>query len=122
MPLLTQVAMLPATIKQALALNVGQCINFPPDSVPLPRQRPARQLWPMRSLFLIDVYELNKQDNHFLAEFPTKQMAQIFCRQLHLSERKIVHLFFLKKMGHPRPLFLYFRLFNTQLTVNKCSI
>ena len=25
-------------------------------------------------------------------------------------------------MGHPRPLFLYFRLFNTQLTVNKCSI
>ena len=26
------------------------------------------------------------------------------------------------KMGHSRPLFLYFRLFNTQLTVNKCSI
>ena len=25
-------------------------------------------------------------------------------------------------MGHSRPLFLYFRLFNTQLTVNKCSI
>ena len=29
-------------------------------------------------------------------------------------------LFF--KMGHSRPLFLYFRLFNTQLTVYKCSI
>ena len=26
------------------------------------------------------------------------------------------------KMGHPRPLFLYFRLFKTQLVVNKCSI
>ena len=26
------------------------------------------------------------------------------------------------KMGHTRPLFLYFRLFNTQLTENKCSI
>ena len=26
------------------------------------------------------------------------------------------------KMGHSRPLFLYFCLFNTQLTVNKCSI
>ena len=31
-------------------------------------------------------------------------------------------MFFLKKMGHSRPLFLYFRLFNTQLTVHKCSI
>ena len=30
-------------------------------------------------------------------------------------------LFFLK-MGNSRPLFLYFHLFNTQLTVNKCSI
>ena len=29
---------------------------------------------------------------------------------------------FLKKVGHPRPLFLYFCLFNTQLTVNKWSI
>ena len=29
---------------------------------------------------------------------------------------------FLKKMGHSRPLFLYFRLFNAQLTVYKCSI
>ena len=29
---------------------------------------------------------------------------------------------FFKKMGHSWPLFLYFRLFNTQLTVNKCSI
>ena len=28
----------------------------------------------------------------------------------------------LKKMGHSRPLFLYFRLFYKQLTVNKCSI
>ena len=26
------------------------------------------------------------------------------------------------KMGHSRPLFIYFRLFNTQLTVNKSSI
>ena len=26
------------------------------------------------------------------------------------------------KMGHSRPLFLNFRLFNTQLIVNKCSI
>ena len=32
-------------------------------------------------------------------------------------------LLFLKKMGHSRPLFfLYFRLFNTQLTVNNSSI
>ena len=33
-------------------------------------------------------------------------------------------LFFLKikKLGHSRPLFLYFRLFYKQLTVNKCSI
>ena len=30
--------------------------------------------------------------------------------------------FFFKKMGHSWPLFLYFRLFNTQLTVYKCSI
>ena len=30
--------------------------------------------------------------------------------------------FFFWKMGHPRPLFLYFSLFNTWLTVNKCSI
>ena len=29
---------------------------------------------------------------------------------------------FFQKVGHSRPLFLYFRLFNTQLTVNKCSI
>ena len=29
---------------------------------------------------------------------------------------------FFKKMGHSWPLFLYFRLFNTQLTVNKCLI
>ena len=27
-----------------------------------------------------------------------------------------------KKIGHSRPLFLYFRLFYEQLTVNKCSI
>ena len=26
------------------------------------------------------------------------------------------------KMGHSQPLFLYFHLFNTQLTLNKCSI
>ena len=31
-------------------------------------------------------------------------------------------LFFFKKMGHSRSLFIYFRLFNTQLTVNKYSI
>ena len=31
-------------------------------------------------------------------------------------------LFFYKKMGHSRPVFLYFHLFNTQLTENKCSI
>ena len=31
-------------------------------------------------------------------------------------------LFFLKKMGHSWPIFLYFHLFSTQLTVNKCSI
>ena len=29
---------------------------------------------------------------------------------------------FFFKMGHSRPLFLYFRHFNAQLTVNKCSI
>ena len=33
-----------------------------------------------------------------------------------------LELFIFKKMDHSRPLFLYFRLFNTQLTVNKCSI
>ena len=31
-----------------------------------------------------------------------------------------IHIFL--KMGHPRALFLYFRLFKTQLTVNICSI
>ena len=36
----------------------GQCIDLPLplDSVPLSRQRPARQLWPMSSLFILDVY------------------------------------------------------------------
>ena len=29
---------------------------------------------------------------------------------------------FFKKMGHPRPLFIYFHLFYKQLTVNECSI
>ena len=48
--------MLPATIKQALVLNVGQCIDLPPGSVQLPRQQPLRQLWPMSGLFLLDVY------------------------------------------------------------------
>ena len=33
----------------------------------------------------------------------------------------VVNFFFLK-IGHSRPLFLYFRLFYKQLTVNKCSI
>ena len=32
------------------------------------------------------------------------------------------HLVSIFKMGHSRPLFLCFCLFNTQLTVNKCSI
>ena len=31
-------------------------------------------------------------------------------------------MFFLKKWAKPGLFFLYFRLFNTQLTVNKCSI
>ena len=31
-------------------------------------------------------------------------------------------IWFLKRMGHSGPLFLYFRLFYKQLTVNKCSI
>ena len=34
----------------------GQCIDSPPDSVPLPRQHPARQLCQLRGLFLLDVY------------------------------------------------------------------
>ena len=33
-----------------------------------------------------------------------------------------LQILFFKKMGHSRPLFLSFCLFNTQLTVNKCSI
>ena len=41
---------------------------------------------------------------------------------LFLNQYKIIFYWFFKKMGHSRPLFLYFRLFNTQLTVNKCSI
>ena len=31
-------------------------------------------------------------------------------------------IFFIFFLGHSRPLFLYFRLFNTQLTENKCSL
>ena len=34
----------------------GQCIDLPPDSVPLPRQQLDHQLWLMISLFLLDVY------------------------------------------------------------------
>ena len=36
----------------------GQCIDLLPDSVPLLRQLPAIQLWPMSGLFLLDVYDL----------------------------------------------------------------
>ena len=39
-----------------------------------------------------------------------------------LEAEKLTEYYFFLKMGHSRPLFLYFRLFNTQLTVNKCSI
>ena len=35
-----------------------QCIDLPPDSVPLPRQLPARQLCPISGLFLSDVLPL----------------------------------------------------------------
>ena len=39
---------------------------------------------------------------------------------MQFSESGVDQIFF--KMGHSRPLFLYFRLFYKQLTVNKCSI
>ena len=41
-------------------------------------------------------------------------------RQPFLSQ--IMLQYFFLKMGHSRPLFLYFRLSYKQLTVNKCSI
>ena len=37
----------------------GQCIDLPLDSVPLSIQHPARQLWPMSSLFFLVVYYLH---------------------------------------------------------------
>ena len=43
-----------------------------------------------------------------------------FTSHFNLSGCKFVAWFFF--MGHPWPLFLNFRVFNTQLTVNKCSI
>ena len=57
----------------------------------------------------------------FLSQEPIKNFS--FCTagklQWRIVEVRSNGCFF---MGHSRPLFLYFRLFNTQLTVNKCSI
>ena len=36
----------------------GQCIDLPPDSAPLPRWRPACQLWLTSGLFLLWLTDL----------------------------------------------------------------
>ena len=54
--------------------------------------------------------------------FPRILISGITSKFLWLGPRNFVKRNFFKKMGHSRPLFLYFHLFNTQLTVNKCSI
>ena len=46
----------------------------------------------------------------------------ISCYQSEECYYEVLFYLFLTKMGHSRPLLLYFRLFITQLTVNKCSI
>ena len=48
----------------------------------------------------------------------TSGMTNLFSTNVEWNN---AHHIFLK-MSHSRPLFLYFRLFNAQLTVNKCSI
>ena len=46
--------------------------------------------------------------------------AKMTSQKIEQSNSSSSHIF--KKMGHSRRLILYFRLFNTPLTVNKCSI
>ena len=57
-----------------------------------------------------------------LAPKTAQPKNQSFCNTLNPMIAGKFRGIFLKKMGHSMPLFLYFRLFNTQLTVNKCSI
>ena len=65
----------------------GQCIDLPPDSVPLPLLRPAHQLWPMSGLCLLDVYGSNVKP--FVCGRITKQQQpqeqQVVQRQLAVS-------------------------------------
>ena len=43
-------------------------------------------------------------------------------KQFLIKIHRVKYLYFFLKMGHSRPLFLYFRLFNTQLTVYKSLV
>ena len=64
--------------------------------------------------FLFDQY------TYLVALVIMELMKLIVTAILFSIETCLFYLFL--KMGHSRPLFLYFRLFNTQLTAHKCSI
>ena len=50
------------------------------------------------------------------------QRSDDFLNPVKVNQSKNDFAFLFLKNGHSRPLFLYFCIFNTQLTVNKCSI
>ena len=56
------------------------------------------------------------------SSFCCLKMSNLFRLCLQVFKQTCLPNVFFLKMGHSRPLFLYFRLFNTQLTVNNCSI
>ena len=58
----------------------------------------------------------NKLSELFILQSPNLSLYSLESSPNDFSNPNIL------KMGHSRPLFLYFRLFKTQLTVNKCSI
>ena len=59
-----------------------------------------------------DKSNLQRIFNHY------QDMTNTSGLNLNADKTEVIFL----KMGQTWPLFLYFRLFNTQLTVNKCSI
>ena len=69
---------------------------------------------------------LSESSINFYLRFQTNHSTSLivflsFLSTCVLMLLSLLSLFFLK-MGHSRPLILYFRLFNTQLTVYNCSI
>ena len=106
--------------------------NIPVQIIFLPKaDSQLNVLWLL--LLVPEHCNLNLKDNHQRDIFSSPPLRNyddffifMFCpngrfhKKLKLGRNN--SNFFVKKMGNPRPLFLYFRLFNTQLTVNKCSI